>query len=88
MQTILKQATSDTVFNRPTSVLYDCVSEAFCMSAQVCTAKYHTPDYMPFGLEQWFAHLELSLVIVGVRAQKLPGQAFAKHLAANSETKP
>lgn len=79
---LVKTLTTDAIFEKPTSVLHDCLQSIFVLSVQVGTAKYSAPGFMPYGLGQWFVPIEGQLLIVGVQCQKLQGHSFAQKLNA------
>jgi hypothetical protein len=79
---------SEVAFEKPFSVLHEWLSNMFCMSLQACKSQFVCPGFMPFGLGQWFVPIRGCVLLLGVKAEHVPGHAFSQKINMLLEEKP
>lgn len=65
-------------FEKPYSVLHEVLGNAFAMSIQVCTAKFSSHGFLPYGLGGWLLPFQGSALVIGVAASSLEGHSFGE----------
>jgi hypothetical protein len=67
---------STSIFERPHSVVHECVNELFQMTINRITKDYDLPGFMPSCLGHWFLPLDASLLVMAVKVESTPGDSF------------